>query len=121
MTKTRAIVRSVKSVSTGGASDWLFLDAWPSDVDVLWYRITALDRTTDVTRIELLFRRGSEDYVIASQNITAAALDASVAANMHAPGDFRVGARFVGATLGDELEVYAFGELVDLAELNHSA
>jgi len=99
-------------VSGGGASDDLFLDAWGADDNIIWYRITARDYTTDVTRIELLFKRGSSEYVIDSQVITAAALAATIESVLHAPGDFRVGARFVGATLGDVLELYAFGEIV---------
>lgn len=113
MPQNRSIIRSTAGVSTGGASDWLFFDSWPSDVDIDWYRITALDRTTDLTRIELLFRRGAQDYVITSQDVAAAAYSVSIEGHIRAPGDFRVGARFVGATAADVLELYAYGEVVE--------
>lgn len=108
----KAIIRSLSMVSAGGTYDDLFLDDWPVGQLICWCRLVALDRTTDLTRIELSLLRGSERYVLKSSNITAAALSAHTSETFAAPGDFRVGARFYGATDGDVLELYAFGEIV---------
>ena len=109
---SKAIIRSLAVVAGATGVDDVFFDDWPIGQLIVWHRIVALDRTTDLDRIELSLLRGSERFVLKSSNITAAALSAQTSEAFAAPGNYRVGARFVGATTGDVLEVYGYGEIV---------
>ena len=108
-----SIVRRLTVLCTNATSQDVAIDAWPSASLVRWQRIVARDLGNVCTRIELLLKRGSRDYLLTS--VVAAAVHTSVAVDgpLLAPGDFRVVARFVGATLTNTLELYAYGEVVE--------
>lgn len=109
----KPIVRRLTELCTNATSQDVVLDAWPSEVKVRWQRLVARDLANVCTRIELLFKRGSREYLLNSA--VAAVVHTSVAVDgpLIVPGDFRVCARFVGATLTNNLEIYAFGDVLD--------
>jgi len=69
----------------------------------------AREGTNLPTRIELLFRLGVTDYIVESAVPAAANLALSDYLGVHMPPEAQVVARFVGATLGDPLQVWAYG------------
>ena len=107
----RAIIRSLSKVCDNATTDELFLDTWPSEVNIVWRRISARDYTNSPTRVEVSLKRGNDYYILNAAAQGAAARDVRTAEEFAAPGDFRPGARFWGATSGDVLEIYCYGEI----------
>lgn len=109
----KPIVRRLTVLCVNATSQDVVIDAWPSEKMIRWSRMVARDLDNVCTRIEILLKRGSRDYLlnsgVAAVVHTALVMDTPIVA----PGDFRVAARFVGATLTDTLELYAFGDVVD--------
>lgn len=109
----KPIVRRLTVLCTDATSQDVVIDAWPAEVKVRWQRITARDLGNVCTRIEILFKRGSRDYMLQSTVAAVVHTAVSVDGPIFVPGDFRVCARFVGATLANTLELYAFGDVID--------
>jgi len=109
----KPIVRRLTEVCLNATTQDVTLDAWPSERVIRWQRIVARDLGNVCTRIELLFKRGSREYLLNSAVAAVVQTAIFVEGPIFAPGDFRVVARFVGATLANTLELYAFGDVVD--------
>ena len=106
------IVRSMSQICTNAVSEDVRLDAWPSDLLVRWDRVVMRDLQTANTRMEILLVRGGETYYLASGLPGAVGYTFPLVGPVYAPGDFRLVGRFVGATAGDTLELFAYGEAV---------
>jgi hypothetical protein len=109
----RPIVRSLSKSSDNATTDDLFIDHWPSETNICWTRIVAINDTHQGTRTEIALLRGSEFYPLKVAQPGAATYSVETDTPIYAPGDFRVGARFWGATAADKLKVYAFGYVIE--------
>jgi len=109
----KPIVRHLTEVCVNATTQDVALDTWPSERVVRWQRLVARDLGNVCTRIELLFKRGSREYLLNSAVAAVVQTAIFVEGPIFAPGDFRVVARFVGATPTNTLELYAYGEVVE--------
>lgn len=107
------IIRALSVVASGGTYDDVILDTYPSTVVIKWRRVVARDFTTSCTRVEIFLLRGSEYYLLKSSAQGTAAISNQTTQVFSTPGDYRVGARFYGASAGDVLELVAYGEIVE--------
>jgi len=94
---------------TNAVSQDVLCDPLRVDHTIVWKLIVAREGTNLPTRIELLFRLGVTDYIVESAVPAAANLALSDYLGVHMPPEAQVVARFVGATLGDPLQVWAYG------------
>lgn len=106
------IIRRLTVLCNTIVSQDVIIDAWPSQRLVLWQHIVAGNLTTAGTRIEILLRRGSREYLLHRAVAPNANTSVEVSGLFLAPGDFRVVGRFLGAAVGDTLELYAYGVVV---------
>lgn len=106
------IVRRLTNVCTTIVSQDVSIDAWPSQRLVCWQHIVAANLTTAGTRIEILLKRGSRDYLLHRAVAPNVNTSVEIGGLFVVPGDFRVVGRFLGAAVGDTLELYAYGVVV---------
>lgn len=111
------VVRSLSGEGSSATYDEIFLDDYPADVVIRWQRIVARNVDSRGTLIEITARQGSTDYLLHAERQTGANAPINVGLSAPLPGNFRIGARFIGASAGDKLQFYAFGEIV--GEDNH--
>ena len=105
-----SVIRRLSALCSNSTSQDVILDSYPYLSMIAWNNIVARDPDHAPTRIELLLMRSSREYYLNSQAPAAAGLCVSLPNSIIAPGDYRICARFVGATAGDTLEVCACGE-----------
>lgn len=96
----------------GGAHTDLFLEGWPPEVMIRWHKIVARDLTSDPTRVDLMLKQGRREFLLHAGVQGGAGRTVWTTQVFGAPGDYRPGARFVGAILGDALELSLFGEII---------
>lgn len=72
-------------------------------------RISAVDNTNKPTRIDIGFCDGNVYHFVVSLFPTAKNDVVSVRGKVWLPGNWRVFARFVGASQGDDLRLYCYG------------
>lgn len=103
------IIRSMSALCTSGTSQDVQLDAWPYDICILWERVVGIDvdNTTTLTLVGL--KRGGEFYVARAATPGAAGRSIHTVAGVEATGEYVPCARFEGATVGDTLQLFAFG------------
>ena len=106
-----AIVRSLSKLCASATVDELFLDPWPYEVNIRWTSIVARNPDSKSNKIALGLLQGTDFYVLSYGGVGTAGYTFEHKADVTAPGNFRPGARFYGATVGDELEVYCYGVL----------
>ena len=94
---------------TNAVSQDVLCDPLRVDHTIVWRLIVAREGTNLPTYIELLFRLGVTDYLVDSAVPAAANLSVSECLGVHMPPEAQVVARFVGATLRDPLQVWAYG------------
>lgn len=107
------IVRGLHGVGTAAAYDDLWLDPWPYDVTVEWTAACAIERTNIPTNIEILLRRGTQLFRLTSAVPALAGASVDWHGSVRLGGDYEIGARFIGATAGDPLELSIFGRVVE--------
>jgi len=107
------IIRSMQAICTNATVQDVSIDAWPYDVVATWREVTGIDRDSAPTTIEVGVKRSREFYPFRAATPGAAARSVRLHGCFSAPGDFQPTARFYGATLGDMLELYVAGEIVD--------
>lgn len=110
----RSIIRRLCVLCTTSPQD-VAIDAWPSERIVKWQRIVVACLDSRGSYFEILFKRGSRDYLLLRDRAETAVYSVQVDGPFLAPGDFRVVGRFVGCAAGDRLELYAYGEVVEEA------
>ena len=76
---------------------------------IVWCRIVAREVAAVPTRIELLFRLANTEYYAHSGVVAAAGLTLDEYLGVHMPPEAQIIGRFVGATLADTLQVWAYG------------
>ena len=108
----RPIVRRLCVYCTSAISQDVAIDAWPSERNVLWQHIVVGDQQNVCTRLEILLKRGSREYLLHRAVAPNVLTSVEVSGLFVVPGDFRVVGGFVGAVVGDTLELYAYGIVV---------
>jgi len=98
---------------TNAVSQDVLCDPLRVDHTIVWRLIVAREGTNLPTYIELLFRLGVTDYLVDSAVPAAANLAVSEYLGVHMPPEAQVVARFIGATLGDPLQVWAYGDYLE--------
>jgi len=102
-------IRRLSKIADGSGIDVVVMDTLPYKETIRWTVICARDLNKAEMRIELLFYEGRTVYIIRSLQVTTNPDTLNMLGEIYAPGDFRVAARFLGATAGDTLELYAYG------------
>ena len=106
----RPVVIMAQVPCTNNVSQDVLCDPLRVDSTIVWRLIVARELTNAPTRIELLFRLGVTDYLVDAAAPAAATMALSEYLGVHMPPEAQVVARFVGATLADSLQVYAYGD-----------
>lgn len=106
------VVRSLSGEGSSATYDELFLDAYPADVVIRWQRLVARNVDSRGTLNEITARQGSTDYLLHAERQSGSNAPINVSPSVSLPGNFRIGVRFTGASAGDKLQFYAFGEIV---------
>ena len=75
--------------------------------------IVAIDETHAPTTIEIGLRGGATDYLLVRAAPSAAAISVAVNDPVYALAEYRPYVTFYGATLGDSLEFYWYGYVID--------
>jgi len=105
----RCIVRRLSGLITSGVVDRLTMDAYPDDVHIMWTRIMARVVGADCTLIEIGVKSGKSDYPMKSQKITNVGQSVNVTTTMQGSGDYQIYGEFTTTTIGEMMEITAFG------------
>ena len=111
----KSIVQQLIGVGSGGGVDDLLTKAYSNGVRVRWHVLMGRDVTNKPTRVEIIALQGATLWVLKSEQPAAAAQGVTLTGDILLPGLFRVGARIIGASSGDVLEAYVYGELEQVA------
>ena len=96
---------------SNATSQELVLPADHLNRTIRWSRICARDFTTALDRIDFWLRTGTTYQQLGNGLFPAAKEMVTIDPFVLAPGEARVGATYYGATAGDQLEIYAYGEM----------
>jgi len=103
------VIRRLSSLVTSGVVDRLTMDAYPEDEEIIWDRIMARVVGADCTLIEIGARRGQSDYPMCSEKVTNVGTSVQMAGALQGSGGYKLYAEFTGTTIGEMLEMTAFG------------
>ena len=103
------VIRRLTKLITSGAVDRITLDAYPDDEHIEWVRVMARMKSKDATLIEIGAKSGKSDYPMKSQKITNVGQSVNVTTAMYGSGDYQIYAEFTGTTIGETMELTAFG------------
>ena len=103
------VVRRLSKLTTSGVVDRITMDAYPDDVHIEWRRIMARVVGADCTLIEIGVKSGKSDYPMRSQKVTNVGQSVSVTTPMWGSGDYQIYAEFTTTTIGEMMELTAFG------------
>lgn len=109
----KSIVRSMSGVCSDTTSQDLVLDTRDPQEQIRWTQIVGIERTNAPTTLEVGLRRSRQFYILNAETPGAAARCIKMDGEVVAPGDFVPCARFLGATSGNVLELYAAGVVVE--------
>jgi len=98
---------AVQADATG--DQLVLLDALPFKEVIHWTMVVARDPGEHCSHINLVLMEGRTEYVLNHVSTAFFHHKCCTMTDFYAPGNFRVGARFVGAAEKDTLEVYAYG------------
>jgi len=105
------IIRSMNAVCTNDTVQDVYIDEWPNTVNIRWKQITAIDATGSVTCAQVGVIRANDFYPFRAAALGAAHRSVRFYGDLLVPGSYAPCARFYGATLGDELQLFVAGEL----------
>lgn len=105
----RYIARRLTKLITNATTDRITLDAYPADSELRWDRIIARVVGADATLIEIGAKVGVSDYPMKSEKVTNAGQSVNVTTAIQGSGDYQLYAAFTGTTLGETMELTAFG------------
>lgn len=103
------IIRRLSGLSVSGVVDRLTMDAYPDDIHIVWDRVMARVVGADCTLIEIGARMGQSDYPMKSQKVTNVGTSVQVTTAMKGSGGYRLYAEFTSTTIGETLEITAYG------------
>jgi len=104
------VIRRLSKLVTSGVVDRIVLDAYPDDEHIEWVRIMARMVGADATLIEIGAQSGVSDYPMKSQKVTNVGQSVNVTTAMFGSGDYRLYAEFTTTTIGETMELTAFGK-----------
>ena len=107
------VIRRLSALVTSGVVDRLTMDAYPEDEDIIWDRITARVVGADCTLIEIGAKMGKADYPMRSEKVTNAGTSVNVTGALQGSGGYRLYAKFTTTTIGEMMEMTAFGTRED--------
>jgi len=102
-------IRRLSVIADDSGDQLVLMDALPYKEAIHWTCIEARDLTTKTTRIDIVLMQARIEFVLRSRAVASKENTISILEDVYAPGNYRVGARFVGAVEGDELELWAYG------------
>jgi len=103
------VIRRLSKLTTSGVVDRITMDAYPDDAHIEWVRIMARVVGADCTLIEIGAKSGKSDYPMKSQKITNVGQSVNVTTAMYGSGDYQIYAEFTTTTIGEMMELTAFG------------
>jgi len=103
------VVRRLTKLITSGGVDRITLDAYPDDEHIEWVRVMARMVGADATLIEIGAKSGRSDYPMKSQKVTNVGSSVNVTTAMYGSGDYQLYAEFTGTSVGEMMELTAFG------------
>ena len=107
----RPVVVMTQTSCTSAVTQDVVCDPLRVGVPIVWWRIVARDGTAIPTRVELILRLGNTDYILHSGVPAAIGITVDQYLGVLFAPEAQVVARFVGATLGDVLQVTGYGEI----------
>ena len=109
----KTIIRRLSRPSVNAVVDRLTLDAYPADEKIEWRNIMGRVVGADCTLIEIGAKSGVSSYPMVSENVTNVGQSVQVVNALRGSGDYRLYAEFTTTTVGEMLELTAFGVLDD--------
>jgi len=85
------------------------MDAYPDDEHIQWVRIMARVIGADADLIEIGAKSGKADYPMMSQKVTNNGASVNVTTPVYGSGDYQLYAEFTTTTIGEMMELVAFG------------
>jgi len=102
-------IRRLSVIADDSGDQLLLMDAIPFKEAIHWTSIVARDVTSKCTRIDLVLMQGRIEFILRSRAVASKEDTLSNLRDVYATGEYRVGARFIGAVEADELELFAYG------------
>lgn len=112
----QTILLSIIGVITNSTEQDIEISIKPQDALVCYDRLTLLNVTHSPTTVQLGFKAGSNEVILAGIASPGANVPFSVQGKVFAPSYYRPFARFTGATVGDKVALYVYGYITDLPE-----
>lgn len=109
-------VRSVGTSAVSTTDEVLELPATGNPRLSCYDRISAINKTHDVTSVHIGFKSGSREFIVAGKLAPGANVPFGVEGKIFVPGGYRPFVRYVGATAGDLIELVCFGYDTDNPE-----
>jgi len=103
------VIRRLTQEGDGSGNDLVVMDTLPYKEIIHWTGIEARDLTSKCTRIDLLLLQSRTEYILRSRAVATKENTLSLLEGVYATGEYRVAARFIGASDADDLELYAYG------------
>ena len=111
--RSHIVIRRLSRLVTNATKDRITLDAYPEDVHIEWVRVMARVVDADCTLCEIGAKMGQSDYPMKSQKLTNVGTSCNITTPMFGSGEYRIYAEFTTVTLGEMMELTAFGRVVD--------
>ena len=108
------VVNVVRGVVTSATSFDLSINTLPTDQLICYDKIVAVDFTNLFTSVQIGFRVGSDEVLVGGGTASSANIPVVCEGNIYVPGQYRVFARFLGASVGDKVALSVFGYSTDL-------
>ena len=115
MAKSTFLNRAQK-VAVSTTDEVLELPGIPSNKQVCYDRITALNESHDVTSVQIGLKDGASEYILDGKLAPGSNCPFSVQGKIFAPGNLRPFVRYVGATAGDKVSLTAYGYISDMTD-----
>ena len=112
----KTIVNGVEGVISNATSQDLEFKALTPNMLVCYDRLTLVDYDHSPTSVHLGFKSGTSEFLLDGKADPGVGIPFSVLGKVFALGHYRPFARFVGATSGDKVALFAFGYLTDVPE-----
>jgi len=102
-------IRRLSVIADDSGDQLVLMDALPYKEAIHWTCIVARDVTHEPIRIDLVLMQSRIEFVLRSAAPLMLHTSVEMIGDVYAPGNYRVGARFLGATERDVLELWAYG------------
>jgi hypothetical protein len=110
------VVNAVRGVVTSAVSHDLPVTSLPTDALICYDKIVAIDFTTACTSVQIGFHVGADEVIVGGGTAVSANIPTVVEGKIYVPGQYRIFARFFGASVGDRIGLFVFGYTSDLRD-----